>query len=304
MFAAMSVIWGLPYLLIKVAVGGVSVPVLVLARVAIGGALLLPIALRRRQISAIRPVWHWLLLFALVEIILPWFALSEAERSISSSLSGLLVASVPIIVALMSLLIRSGDRLSAVRWFGLLVGLAGVVLLAGPKLIGSGATGGSARSVGLVLFVALCYASGPLIANNKLASVPPLGMTAVCLALASVVYAPLAALSWPSAMPSASVLLSIAGLAVICTAVAFVIFFNLIGEVGPARASVITYINPAIAVSLGVLVLNEKVTPLMLGAFGTILVGSVLATRPSRRAPAPELDAEPVSLPEPEPADR
>ena len=286
MFAAMSVIWGLPYLLIKVAVGGVPVPVLVLARVALGAALLLPIALRRRQFAAIRPVWPWLAMFAVIEIILPWFALSEAERGISSSLTGLLVASVPIIVAVLSLFLRGGDRLSPIRWAGLLVGLAGVALLAGPNLIGSGATSGTARSVAEVLFVALCYATGPLIANRKLTDVPPVAMTAACLVLASVVYAPLAALNWPSAVPPAKVLLALAGLAVVCTAGAFLIFFRLIAEVGPARASVITYINPAIAVSLGVLVLGEHVTPIMLVAFATILAGSVLATRGGRRPAA------------------
>lgn len=283
MFAAMSVIWGLPYLLIKVAVGGVSVPVLVLARVGIGAALLLPIALRRKQLASIKPVWPWLALFALVEIILPWFALSEAERGISSSLTGLLIASVPIVIAVLSLFLRGGDRLSPVRWVGLLIGLGGVAMLAGPHLVGSSAGGAAARSVAEVLFVALCYATGPLIANTKLTSVPPIAMTAACLALASVVYAPLAALNWPSAVPSASVLLSMAGLAVICTAAAFLIFFRLIAEVGPARASVFTYINPAIAVALGVAVLGEHVTPVMLAAFVTILAGSVLATRPTRR---------------------
>lgn len=289
LFAAMSIIWGLPYLLIKVAVGGVSVPVLVLARVAIGAALLLPIAMRRRQLASLRPVWPWLALFALVEIILPWLALSEAERGISSSLTGLLIASVPIIIAVLSLFLRSGDRLGPIRWAGLLIGLAGVAMLAGPHLIGSSGT--AARSVAEVLFVAICYATGPLIANTKLSGVPPIAVTAVCLALASVVYAPLAALTLPSTVPSANVLLSIVGLAVICTAAAFLIFFALIAEVGPARASVFTYINPAVAVTLGVAVLGEHVTPLMLGAFATILVGSVLATRPARagatRAPEP-----------------
>jgi drug/metabolite transporter (DMT)-like permease len=301
MFAAMSVIWGVPYLLIKIADGGVSVPVLVLARVSIGAALLLPLAARRKSLAALRPVWPWLLIFAFVEIILPWFALSEAERTISSSLSGLLVASVPIIVAVLSIVTRTGDRFSPVRWVGLLIGLAGVALLAGPKLIGSGATSGSAKSVGEVLFVALCYATGPIIANRKLAEVPPLVMTAACLVLASVVYAPLAALEWPSAVPSAKVLLSLAGLAVLCTAAAFIIFFRLIAEAGPARATVITYINPAVAVTLGALVLNERVTPLMIGAFATILVGSVLATRPPRPQPGP--DATPAGSAEPaEPA--
>jgi drug/metabolite transporter (DMT)-like permease len=306
MFVAMSVIWGLPYLLIKVAVGGVSVPVLVLARVGLGAVMLLPIALRRRQLASIKPVWPWLMLFALVEIIMPWYALSEAERGISSSLTGLLIASVPIIIAVLSLFVRGGDRLSPVRWAGLLIGLGGVAMLAGPHLVGSSAGGGAARSVAEVLFVALCYATGPLIANTKLTEVPPVAMTAVCLVLAAVVYAPLAALNWPSAVPSASVLLSIAGLAVVCTAAAFLIFFRLIAEVGPARASVFTYINPVIAVSLGVAVLGEHVTPLMLGAFVTILAGSVLATRPTRLRAAESADsaaetcdsaAEPATVP-------
>jgi drug/metabolite transporter (DMT)-like permease len=284
LFAAMSVIWGMPYLLIKIAVGGVPVPVLVLARVTIGAALLLPIALRRGQFSALRPVWRWVVVFAFVEIIVPWIVLSEAERFISSSLTGLLIASMPIIVALVSLLLRLGDRLTPVRWIGLLIGLGGVALLAGPNLVGSGATGAVARSVGEVVFVALCYATGPLVANHKLDGVPPVIVTVACLSLAAVLYAPLAALNWPSTIPSVKVLLSIAGLAVICTAAAFLIFFRLIAEAGPARASVITYINPAIAVSLGVAVLGERVTPTMLAAFATILVGSVLATRSGRRS--------------------
>jgi drug/metabolite transporter (DMT)-like permease len=283
MFAAMSVIWGLPYLLIKVAVGGVPVPVLVLARVTVGAALLLPIALRGRQFAAIRRVWLWVALFAVVEIILPWFALSDAERGISSSLTGLLIASVPIIVAVLSLFLRGGDRLSPVRWTGLLIGLGGVAMLAGPNLVGSGASAGSTRSVAEVLFVAFCYATGPLIADQKLTGVPPVALTAACLALAAVVYAPLAAADWPSAVPSASVLLAIAGLAVVCTAGAFLIYFHLLAEAGPSRTSVITYINPAVAVSLGVAVLGEHVTPVMLAAFGTILAGSVLATRTARR---------------------
>ncbi len=132
----------------------------------------------------------------------------------------------------------------------------------------------------------MCYATGPLIANRKLADVPPVAMTAACLVLASVVYAPLAALNWPSTVPSVSVLLSMAGLAIVCTAAAFLIFFKLISEAGPARASVITYINPAIAVTLGVAVLGEHVTVTMLIAFATILAGSVLATRPTRRTGA------------------
>ena len=127
--------------------------------------------------------------------------------------------------------------------------------------------------------MSVCYATGPLIASRKLHGVPPLAMTAVCLSMAAVVYAPAAALTWPAAMPSVQVLAALGALAVVCTAVAFLVFFRLIAEIGPARATVITYVNPAVAVTLGVLVLNERLTAAMAGAFALILAGSVLATR-------------------------
>lgn len=293
LFAAMSLIWGIPYLLIKVADGGVAPPVLVLARVAIGAALLLPIAIRRRELAPLLPYWRWLVLFALVEIITPWLLLSEAETRLSSSLSGLLIASVPILVAVIGRLTGGQDRLTPVRWAGLLVGLGGVALL----VAGSG-TRGDAGSVAEVLGVALCYSIGPLIAARKLSELPSLGMTAACLAFAAVVYAPIAAVTWPSATPSADVLASLAGLAVVCTALAFVLFFALIGEAGPARASVITYVNPAVAVALGILALGEKLTTTMVVAFVLILGGSVLATRTARRASARASGEDPVSAPD------
>ena len=281
LFAAMSLIWGIPYLLIKVADGGVAPPVLVLARVSIGAALLLPIAIRRSELASLLPYWRWLVLFAVVEIITPWLLLSEAETRLSSSLSGLLIASVPILVAVIGRLTGGQERLTPVRWTGLLVGLAGVALL----VAGSG-TRGDASSVAEVLGVAVCYSIGPLIAARKLSELPPLGMTAACLAFATVVYAPIAAVTWPHTMPSGTVLASLAGLAVVCTALAFVLFFALIGEVGPARASVITYVNPAVAVALGILALGERLTTTMAVAFVLILGGSVLATRTARAAGA------------------
>jgi drug/metabolite transporter (DMT)-like permease len=291
LFVAMGLIWGVPYLLIKVAVGGVAPPVLVLGRVTIGAAILLPLAMRRRELAVLRPHWPWLMVFALVEIVIPWLLLSEAETRLSSSLTGLLVAAVPIIVAVLARFTGSKDRMSAVRWAGLLIGLGGVALLLGP-----GAPHGDTGSVAEVLGVALCYAIGPLIASRKLSQLPPLGMTASCLAFAAVIYAPLAALAWPSAAPAGKVLGAIAGLAVLCTAIAFLGFFALIAEVGPARATVITYVNPAVAVALGVLVLGERVTLAMAGAFALILAGSVLATRSVRQAQDPasaDLQAEP-----------
>jgi drug/metabolite transporter (DMT)-like permease len=291
LFAAMSVIWGIPYLLIKVADGGVAPPVLVLARVTVGAALLLPIAIRRRELAPLLPHWRWLALFALVEIVAPWLLLSDAETRLSSSLSGLLIASVPILVAIFSLLTGGQDRLTMVRWSGLLIGLAGVALL-----VAGGGTHGDASSVGEVLLVAVCYATGPLIISRRLSELPPLGMTAACLAFAAVIYAPVAALTWPSAVPAGKVLAALAALGVICTAVAFIGFFALIAEAGPARASVITYVNPAVAVALGIGILGERLTVAMAVAFVLILTGSVLATRTGRRP-------EPAAAVVPGPAD-
>jgi drug/metabolite transporter (DMT)-like permease len=281
LFAAMSLIWGIPYLLIKVADGGVSVPVLVFVRVALGSLLLLPVALRRRDLGALRGHWRWLIMFAIVEIIGPFALLSSAEKHLASSTSGLLVAAVPIIGAVLARLTGGPDRLTLVRWAGLIVGLGGVAVLAGPD-----AAHGDALSVAEVLLTALGYAMGPLIANRKLADVPPAAVNTVCLAMAAVVYLVPAVLTRPHELPSAKVVLSLLALGAICTAAALVVFFALIAEVGPARATVITYVNPAVAVALGVLVLNEHLTLTVAGAFILILGGSILATRPSSRPSA------------------
>ena len=291
LFAAMGVIWGIPYLLIKVADGGVSVPVLVGTRVALGSALLLPAAIRGGHLRALRGHLRWLAAFTAGEIVGPFALLSNAEKHLPSSTSGLLIAAVPIISALLAWLTRTGDRPTVIRWAGLAVGLGGVALLAGP-----GAGRGGTLPVIEVLLTALGYAIGPLIANRKLASLPPVAVNAVCLGTAAVVYAPFAALTWPRKAPSLEVLGALAWLGVICTAAAFLVFFRLIAEVGPARATVITYVNPAVAVALGVLVLGEHLTATIGVSFVLILGGSVLATRPgSSRKTVPEgLSPDPV----------
>lgn len=274
LFAAMGVIWGIPYLLIKVADGGVSVPVLVFTRVALGSLLLLPAAVRGGHLRALRGHARWLAAFTATEIVAPFALLSNAERHLPSSTSGLLIAAVPIFSALLAWLTRGSDRLTLIRWAGLAVGLGGVALLAGP-----GTGHGEVLPVIEVLLTALGYAIGPLIANRKLASLPPVAVNVACLGAAALVYAPFAALTWPRTVPSAQVLLSLAGLGAICTASAFLVFFRLIAEVGPARATVITYVNPAVAVALGVLILGERLTPAIGVAFVLILGGSILATR-------------------------
>jgi drug/metabolite transporter (DMT)-like permease len=286
LFAAMSVIWGIPYLLIKIAVEGVSAPVLVFARTAMGAVVLIPLALSRAAWAPVFRSWKPVLVFAFFEIVAAWLMLSDAERHISSSLTGLLIAASPIVAAVLDRLTGGERRLGGKRIAGLAVGLAGVAVLAGPEI-----TGGSAWPVVEVLLVATCYAIAPLVVARHLADVPALPMTAACLGVAAVVYAGPAAATWPTAMPSTRVLLALGTLAVVCTALAFIVFFALIREVGPTRALVFTYVNPAVALAAGVIVLGEPLTPWNLAGLALILGGSVLATRRSGPAAEPTLAA-------------
>ncbi len=273
LFAALCLIWGIPYLLIKVAVTDLSPATLVLARTAIGAALLLPLAAVRGQLRPLRARWGALLLYTVVEICLPWYLLFRAEQRLSSALTGLLIAVVPLMGALIARFSGTRERLEPRRLVGLLVGLAGVATLVTVDV-------GSAdrAAVGLVGLVALGYAVGPVILDRRLADLPGLGVVAGSLGLASLLSLPFGLAAAPTRWPSAPVLAAVAALAVVCTALAFLLFFQLISEIGPARATVITYVNPAVAVALGVGVLGESFTTSTAVGFTLILGGSVLGT--------------------------
>ncbi|MGP4023055.1 DMT family transporter [Actinomadura sp. 3N407] len=280
LFALMGVLWGIPYLMIKVAVEGVSVPMVVFARTALGAAVLLPLAIRAGQFDVVRRHWRPLLAFTAVEILGPWALLSDAENRLTSSMTGLLIAAVPIIGVVLARLTGDAERLGPARWAGLLVGLAGVGVLAAPHL-----GGGSAWAVGEVMLVALGYSIAPMIATRRLQELPSLHMAAYALAIAALVYTGPAVLTWPAAMPSGQVLAALIGLGLVCTALAFIVFFELIREVGTSRGMVFTYVNPAVAVAAGVLFLGEPLSGTIMASFALILGGSVLAT--ARRGSAP-----------------
>ncbi len=282
LFGAMCVIWGIPYLLIRVAVRELSPASLVLARTAIAALLLLPIAVARDELRPLVRHWRPLLVFTGIEIALPWVLLNDAEQEISSSLTALLIAAVPLIGAVIAMTTGERERLGRQSLLGLLVGLAGVAALVGVNLGGAGAL--PIAEVGLV---ALCYAVGPVILQRWLADLPPLGVIAASLGITTVVYLPIAAFSLPQELPSAEVIWSVLGLAVVCTAIAFLLFFALIEEIGPVRATVITYVNPAVAAVLGVAILDERFTLGMAVGFALVLLGSVLATRPSKSSGYP-----------------
>jgi len=296
LFAVMCLVWGIPYLFIKIAVEEVSVPVVVFARTALGAVLLLPLALRSGQLGSLRRYWRPLLAFATLEMIVPWGLLSQAERTLPSSLAGLLIAAVPIISVVVARLTGGTERLSSRRWAGLIIGLAGVAVLAAPDL-----SGGSALPVAEVLLVAIGYATAPLIAARKLADVPALPMTAACLSLGALVWLPAAIATWPQQVPSGRALAALAALGVICTACAFLVFLALIREVGTSRAMVFTYVNPAVAVAAGVAFLAEPFTVTIAVSFALILTGSLLATWATRGRSAVEPAEGPV---EPAPVSR
>ena len=281
LFVAMCLIWGIPYLLIKVAVGDVSPVTLVFLRTVIGAIILLPIAAARGSLAPLLPHWRWIVAYTVVEIALPWFLVSDSELRLSSSLTGLLVAATPFVGVVLGRLTGSDDRFDVRRLSGLVVGFVGVAVLVGLNVLVRDL--GAAGEIGLV---AICYAVGPLIVSRRLSQAPPIGVVAASLVLPAIAYAPLGLSHLPAAIPPPQVLLAIGLLGVVCTALAFLLFFALIAEVGPVRATVITYVNPAVALALGVALLGE---PLTIGAgvgFALILVGLFFATRRSRPAGA------------------
>ena len=285
LFAAMSVIWGVPYLLIKVAVDGLSPPVVVFGRTALAAVILVPIAARR---DAIRPAlarWKPLLAFTALEMAGPWLLLTDAERTMPSSLAGLLIAGVPLVAAVASVFLGDRTVLEPSRLLGLVVGVVGVAFV-----VGIGAEGAHAWPVIEVVLVVIGYALAPFIASRALAGVPTIGVVATSLAIVAVGYLPAAVWFRPDGVPPADSLWALLGLAVICTALAFVVFFALIAEVGPNRATLFTFVNPAVALGLGVVVLDERLTRGLLLGCPLVIAGCWLAARPAR-TPAESLVA-------------
>jgi drug/metabolite transporter (DMT)-like permease len=273
LFAAMCVIWGIPYLLIRVAVRDIAPGTLVFLRTGIGGLILLPLALRAGGFRPVLRRWAPLLLFSVLEMAIPWLMLSQAEQRLSSSLSGLLIAAVPLVGVVVAWVSKADERTDRWQLLGLLVGLVGVAVLVGVDF-------GSIDSVALVevLIVVLGYAIAPAILARKLADLPSLPVVCASLLLVAVGYLPYAAVRMPTDV-AATGWWSVATLALVCTALAFVLFFALIAAIGPTRATVITYVNPAVALLCGIVFLDESFTLGMAVGFPLILLGSVLGAR-------------------------
>ena len=280
LFVALGVAWGIPYLLIKVAVEELTPAELVLARTTMAAALLLPVAIARGAVVPVLRHWRWLVAFTVAEIAIPWLALGSAEERLSSSTTGLLLAAVPLVGLAVAFVSGRAERLTGSAWLGLALGVAGVAALVGLD-VGSSDLGAVA-ALGVTV---VGYAIGPAILARKLGALPGLGVITVALTLTSLGYVPVVLIGdgVPSGLPPTDVVVSVVLLATVCTAIAFLLLFALVGEVGPVRATTITYINPAVAVVAGAVVLDERVTAVTVVGFALVVAGSYLVNRRPRR---------------------
>ena len=294
LFLILGVAWGIPYALIKIAVTELSPEMIVLSRAAIGALILIPVAAGRGELRAVLVHWKPLLAYTAIEIILPWFFLTTAEQRLPSSTAGLLLAAVPLVSVGAAIVLRRSERFTLVNWVGIAVGMLGVAALVGFDVAGS-----DLIAVAQIAVTVLGYATAPIIVAKWLGDVPGIGLAGLSLGITAIVYIPAVVLthSWPTKVPSVPVVASVLVLAVVCSAVAFVILFALIAEVGPVRATAITYVNPAVAIIVGAILLGEQVTLWTIVGFVLVIAGSWLVTR--RGTGSPGKRTEPVILPEP-----
>ena len=275
LFAMVSIVWGTPYFFIKLIVDDLDPTMIVFGRSVFAAAVLLPLAIHRGQLRAVLRRWRPVLALTVLEILAPFLLISYGEQRVSSSLAGLLIASLPLIVAALAPFVDASERVSRMRLIGMLIGLSGVGLV-----LGFDVGGGSAQLIGalLIMGAVLCYAAGPYVIKLSLQNVPPLGMVAVASTVSMIVTAPFAAFHVPAAMPGPTAWLSLAGLGILCTAAGFIGYVALVADAGPARASVVTYLNPAVAVTLGVTLLGEPLTATVAAGFLLIIAGSWIST--------------------------
>jgi drug/metabolite transporter (DMT)-like permease len=275
-FGAVSVLWGVPYLFIKVAVeDGVPPAFLAWVRVLLAAAVLLGLAWRAGALSSLRGRWRWLLLFAAIEIAVPFPLIAAGEQNVASSLAAILIAAAPLFVSLLAVRYDPSERASGSRLVGLLVGFVGVIVLVGIDVAGR-----RQELLGalMILVAALCYAAGPMILKRHLGDLDPRASFGGALAIAAILLTPVVAIAPPTAVPSEAAIVSLVVLGLFCTAAAFLFFGSLVAEVGPGRALVITYVAPVVAVALGVAVLGESPGVGAVAGLLLILAGSWLST--------------------------
>ncbi|NBY82253.1 MAG: DMT family transporter [Actinobacteria bacterium] len=275
-FLLLGLLWGMPYLFLKVAVEEISPSVIVFSRVLIGGLICLPIALKASKLKVDRKYWPFLILYSFTEMVGPWYLITHAEKEIASGLTGLLVATVPIWSAILASIFGDHTVWHKGRLFGLVIGFIGVVFVVGVESFGGNQ---DILSIGMVILAAIGYAYAINMINRRIPHVPGIAINTWAMIITSIVYLPFAIVNWPSKTPSLEAVGSVIALGVLCTAIAFIYFFKLIAEVGPPRASLITYLNTAVAVLLGVVLLGEPITLGIAIGLPLVLIGSYFASR-------------------------
>jgi drug/metabolite transporter (DMT)-like permease len=276
LFLLCGFLWGIPYLLIRLAVRDFSPACVVFIRVTIGSALLLLIAGRQGTLQRALRGYKYVAIYSITEIIGPWFLITRAELDISSGLAGLLVATVPIWSTVFASLAGDKTVWHHKRLLGILVGFFGVIALVGIESFTGKA---NIWAILAVLLAAIGYGFAPNTVAKNLPGVSAIAINALAMAMAALVYAPFAFLQWPHGHIAMKSLLSLVALGIFPTAVAFIVFFAIIDEIGTARASLVTYVNTAFAVFLGALLLSEPITTGMLVGLPMVLFGSFLASR-------------------------
>lgn len=280
LFLIAGTAWGMPYLFIRIAVEDFSTWTIVFTRVVIGAAVLIPIAIYRKALLPALKAWKYVLAYAALEMIGPWFLITEAERVINSGLAGLLVATVPFFGLLIGIFYQKDKTLKHPKTLaGLAIGFAGIILLVGIDTLAGHV---SLPHVFMIILAAIGYAVAPVIVATKIPNVSGVAVNGLAMAIVAVVYAVPSLFALPgeiAAAPPVESWLSLVGLGVICSAIAFVAFFRLVREIGSARATLVTYMNMAVAVLLGIILLSEPITPGILIGMPLVLIGSVLATR-------------------------
>jgi drug/metabolite transporter (DMT)-like permease len=271
-FVAVAILWGIPYLFIRIAVGEVSPVFVAWARLVIAAAVLLPFAASRGSLKDAFARWRWVLLLGSYYMALAWTLIPLAERTLPSSLTAIIIACVPMTVALINL---RRDRPTPLRIAGLVIGFAGVAALVGLDV---GVQPSQLVAVGCLLVVVVCYASGPVMTSRKLKGIDPAAISALSATFAAAILTPFVAFQLPSRVPSLQVIASLAVLGFLCSALALAVWFFLIQQAGPGRATIVIYINPLVAVLAGVVVLNEHVGFISVAGMVLILTGSWLAT--------------------------
>ena len=276
-FGSVSILWGIPYFFIKVAVDdGVPPAFLAWVRVALAAAVLALLSWRLGLLGSLRGHWRMLAVYAFAEIVVPFPLIAAGEQHVSSSLAAILIATVPLIVAVLALRFDHSERATGIRLFGLFVGFAGVVALVGLDVAGDA---DELLGAAAILVAAVGYAIGPLVLKSRLGVLDPRVLMAAALGLAAVALTPAALVAPPSDPVPAEAVISLIVLGLLCTALAFVLFAVLIVEVGASRASVITYVAPAVAVVLGVVALDESLGAGSIIGLFLILAGSWLSTQ-------------------------